>query len=431
MTIPWRHRNHSTKHPPDIKEKITKYLIENPVKAATFLLLTSGSVLLFIFFLRIGYMPDVQFESVSSILYAIALLGIFLAIYTMFTLIMPGLMLAQAKKEVNGLRTRNVMVVAAMTASIWAIAFCAVFEVSEFLRGNIAIMCIAAVILISPLAFIKWTGLTLAPNITSTTWARYGKVYMWSVVTAVALSLLTVAPVVLISVIGLAGDIRTANSVQSTILLSLLVLLIAASAVLIGDAPSSTPLKRAIALAPALLFFALLTTGSFSSFSTIAVKALGQGEITAARIAITGKTCKQINATLGYHVCNATDDETATAICPVMIRSRIGSQILLEFSYIHIMEDELKNEKIYLVTTKGAVDGNAGGSITRRVVIEKEKVLSWQPLKGFSERDESKVSEKNRSTAVATWIHPISCSQLRPLEQSLCMRLAKRCGNRI
>ncbi|WP_338768203.1 hypothetical protein [Massilia sp. METH4] len=413
-----------------MKSRTLQYLVENPVKSGATLLFISGSLLLFMFFLRIEFLPDIDIKSISSVLYAIALLGLFLATYTMVMLVAPGFLLAEAKKQTSGLLPRHVFLVAMTTIGCWAIVIFALYEVPGFPRGRAAMISIGAIVLCMPYVFLFWLGLKPEGDPSMTRRDRYGKAYAWSTATAALLFLLTVAPMSLIGVIGLTGDIRTASGAKGALLISCFPMMIIAGSVLIGSAPGLSPLKAAAIIAPVLLFFVLLVTGSFSAFSTIAIKALGQGEITASRIAIDGSTCGEINAALGYEVCMPGGEKHVTAICPVMIRSRIGAQAVLEFSYMHARNSDMEQKRVFWITTTGAIDGNPGVRITRRIIIDKDKILSWQPLKGFGERDESEVGEKNRRKEILSWMPLQKCQSSSGLDRALCSLIAERCGVR-
>ena len=78
-------------------ERFRQYVSENPLKFASAAILMWGMGLLLTFFLRIRYMPEVNVVSVSSVLYAVAVLGLVISIYTMLALVAPGMVLASVK----------------------------------------------------------------------------------------------------------------------------------------------------------------------------------------------------------------------------------------------------------------------------------------------------------------------------------------------
>ena len=201
------------------------------------------------------------------------------------------------------------------------------------------------------------------------------KAYFWSLVMIFVLVILLAISLLFIGIIGLSGEIRDASINQAVFMLVLMVIAISMSAVIIAEVQNIS-----FILAPFLLLLTLVTTGNSSVFSFFAVRALGQGEIRAARIVISGKTCREISQTLGQRVCIYVANEEATAICPVMIRSRIGSQVLLEFAPLTMGANE---NRLYWALTRGKTGGEKGVKLTHRVVIDKAKLLSWQPLQGF------------------------------------------------
>jgi hypothetical protein len=181
-----------------------------------------------------------------------------------------------------------------------------------------------------------------------------------------------------IVVIGMGGDIRTASNTQAAFQLIPLGLLIAVSALAIGLSTSADKNKMAFIFAPTLLFLILIATGSFSSIPAMAMRALGQGEISAARIAVTGKVCREITQTLGQRVCAEAEESDVVAICPVMIKSRIGSQVVLEFAPVVV--DPSPAQTLYWATTRNMTANSPGQALSRRVILDKAKMLSWQPL---------------------------------------------------
>ena len=130
----------------------------------------------------------------------------------------------------------------------------------------------------------------------------------------------------------------------------------------------------------------LSATGNFSVFSVIAVQLLGVGEINAARVVVSGKGCQEVNEALGQRVCMDRGDDKATSICPVTIRARIGSQVVLEFAPLVVHTDEATRMKSVLWAASVREDGaTQERKLVRRVIIDKARVLGWQPLPGLGE----------------------------------------------
>jgi len=415
--------------------KIWQYVLDNPIKTAATTALAWGGLLMLMFFSRIGYMPDINLESATSLLYAIALLGSFVAAYTMLMMVMPGLLIATAKEPTERITFQHLLCITTGASLIWAAALLDIFD---FMPSDWAWIAAAMVTLMAPGIGVflsrKYPKLEEPVTVKMDAASRWSpqdqpvKIYFWSLGMVIALGALMTIPLLFISMIGLSGDIRTASSGQSVAVLIVLVLLITSSAALIGGVKTSHVAKVATIFAPLLLFVVLGATGSFSFFSVLAIKALGHGEISAARITVTGKTCQEINETLGQRICVAPRAESVTAICPVMIRSRIGSQVVLEFAPMGIEKSEAK--KAAWIVSDGGHDGAPGEKTIRRVIIDKPKLLSWQPLKGFDERDQTQMINST-APRVASWLEPKEVGDGKALNQvasSLSSALTKQCG---
>jgi len=271
----------------DLTTKYWQYVQENPIKALSAATLVWGSLLLLMFFLRIGYMPDVNFDSVSSVLYAVSLLGLFITAYTMLMMVTPGLLLAYAKKPMDNISWQHILCISTGAALIWAVVLCSFFSVFSFLTVTVAWTFSIAVALLAP-----WLGLLFSKKWPVKT--KYSietlktknshcnpqynptRVYFWSLSMLCGMVLLLTISLLFIGFIGMDGDIRTASNGAVTEQLALLIFLIALSAGLIGSARPSETHKIALVLAPMLLFVVLSTTGSFSSIPTMAIRILGQ-----------------------------------------------------------------------------------------------------------------------------------------------------------
>jgi hypothetical protein len=167
--------------------------------------------------------------------------------------------------------------------------------------------------------------------------------------------------------------------------------------------------KLSIVMGGIVFYYALSATGSFSAIPAIVVRVLSLGDISAARLVVSGDACNQINGAVGQQVC-ASDSSGASTICPVIIRSRIGSDVVLEFAELAAEKIDHKpverkmlgkvrdlapqgtgrvnaDHRFFWITTDGAVDGKSGVKISRRVILEKSNISAWRPLTSIFERD--------------------------------------------
>ncbi|MTD33065.1 hypothetical protein [Paludibacterium denitrificans] len=339
--------------------KVSQLITENPFKALSIGALCWGSLLLFLFFNRIGYMPDVNIESITSVLYALSLLGFTVSVYTMLVMVLPGLFLAQAKTATEGVSLGHLICICMGAALIWAICMCKILDVqigSWHISYLFAWVSGIAIALVAPIIGMwinhKWPPENSAEAEGNTPrskkWNQKDnkrEIYFWSVGSLGVLFVLLFISLLFIGVLGLGGSIRTATGWQATIQITMLTFLIAfVSALIAGVKPTETA-KITLIFAPSVLFIVLSVTGSFSAIPMIAVKSLQLGEISAARIAISGKTCNEVNQALGQKVCVSGGADEPTAICPVSIKSRIGGQIVLEFSRL---ADSIDDKKIIM-----------------------------------------------------------------------------------
>jgi len=126
-----------------------------------------------------------------------------------------------------------------------------------------------------------------------------------------------------------------------------------------------------------LLLLLLMLVGNFSGIAMLPISMLSQGEINTARIVVSQAGCQEINLALGESVCPVSESDVPAAICPVMLRSRIGSQAVLEFAPIQVSDEE---KRLAWVSASKAEGADKERNLVRRVIIDKAKLLSWQPL---------------------------------------------------
>lgn len=425
--------------------KVSQLITENPFKVLSIGALCWGSLLLFVFFNRIGYMPDVNIESIISVLYALSLLGFTVSVYTMIVMVLPGLFLAQAKTVTEGISLGHLICICMGAALIWAICLCNILDVkivSWHISDLSAWISGIAITLVAPIIGMlithrfppeKSTGAE-GKTPKSKKWNQNDnkwKIYFWSVGSLFGLFILLLISLLLIGVLGLEGSIKTATVWQATIQIIMLTFLIAFVSALIAGAKPTETAKITLIFAPSVLFVVLSVTGSFSAIPMIAVKSLQLGEISAARIAISGKTCNEVNQALGQKVCVSGGADAPTAICPVSIKSRIGGQIVLEFSRLADNIDDKKNHHVNWVTTQGEIEGKTGRRINRRIILDKSRLLSWQPLRGIDGADIENLKNAYITPHVATWLdyaQIVSDPKSPPRNENIESAINERCG---
>lgn len=365
-------------------KRLLNYAVDNPAKTLSLTVLSYGGLLLLVYFARIGFMPEVSLESLTSVLYAVALLGLMVACYVTATLVIPGIYLGEARDGNPAITDASVALVAFAVAVGWGIAFAAI------LYGWNVWVCACAVLAIAGYVFCVWrvSSADSPPKSAAPTQLDqpakvdiWREPRVWIVVNTLICGFLTLIPLTLVAVLGLRGDLVYADSTKVMFSLVMSIAVIAAVAMVLGSTEKAKRWRMAIVLGPLLLFWVSLMTGSFSAISAVAVNKLGLGEYPFVRAVVSGKTCKQVNHALGQMVCDpGAGDDMPTSICPALLRSRIGSQVVLEFASLVVERGERKEVRMKWATSAGQPEQEGEGPKFRRVVLAKEQLLSWSNL---------------------------------------------------
>ncbi|HEV6966846.1 MAG TPA: hypothetical protein VK305_15705 [Roseateles sp.] len=359
--------------------KLLAYVAENPAKTLSIGVLTFGGFVLLVYFVHIAFLPDVNLESATSLLYAAAVLGLLVGGYAAVTMVLPGLLIAYTNDARPESRPRDVVVAAVMSAGAWGVVLAWQFLdlpllMIPALLGAIWLVSVPLVVVLSRAA---WRDAEVGPEARGwrlalrevslpLLWQRCGEAALF------CFALLTL-PLLLSMAFGLHGDIRYEESPKALASILALMLGFASATIVLGTSPSRNRLKAAAWTAPVLLLMVFVATGSFSAVSIIVVNKLGLGEYPLVRAVVNGKTCRQVNLALGQSVCLEVADEQPTAICPVALRSRIGSQVLLEFAAMSV---EARDGRAALPWQ--SVPQEPGKPVRfRRVVLDKAQLLTW------------------------------------------------------
>lgn len=435
---------------------LLNYIKVNPIKSISAIILGIGGALLLFFFLHIGYMPDINFESIASILYAIAILGILLVVYCLFILVLPGLVLSYFKENIEVISNKHILCLSINAACTWAFVIGKIINFSPLAEHPYISYTIFSIVII--LLFIcgikssyknlnlinkiakketkkliinstvKETKISIIETATPKNNNKYRItlkiILLWSIRAQILSVCLLMLPILLITVYASNGNMKTEPDWLIFIKLLILIALISSSSAAIACLKFKESIRHVPILSLAIFMVFIIITESFSSIAFSGIKTLRIGEVNSARIIVTGKTCNEINQTLGKKVCKSQSDNAITAICPILIKSRIGNQMVLEFSPLHKITSEendavdknqstslkkdtdnksnnLKN--FYWITTKQADNSNENTRITQVVILDKSKILSWQPLARIKEKDFNDIkktsSEKNTASA--------------------------------
>lgn len=373
-----------------ILEEFLQYFFANPIKATLGGALFFGGVQLLIYFIYIDFMPDMTLESIASLMIAASALGLYGLFFITSAFALPGLTLNLiTRTKTNDFASSHLLIISLSAALISASLFHALkYEYLTWLFAGIMLLVAPSLGIwanrkqIANKVACAVDSTNICPNTPTLPLQNWRKTWLRSAAATFALALLFCLPLGFFSILSERNYINTVLTGQIDYIFLLFALLMAVlTAGMAASNPSHpSPFKKALLIGPILLFFTLVDTGSFSFFLSIPIKILGQGEIGIARIAVTGATCNEINEAIGQRVCKAVKNDEVTAICPVTIRSRIGSQAVLEFPLMKEEIDQMNQPGTALTYTNGALNGRTGQNLVHRAIIDKTKLLSWQPL---------------------------------------------------
>lgn len=352
-----------------VGKRLLDYALENPVKALSATVLAYGIAVLFAYFVHIRFLPDVDLEAATTLLYAAALMGSLLTGYIAFTLVMPGLLLAAGRDGRADITDRHVWLVAVLSSVIWALILSGLllgapkwlwWTASSVTLGVVAVAIIRAHIVESHGGPSAW-------------WRRR---YLWVLASTAACLFMMTLPVAFILMLGQHGDIRYANTVRGGLTLVFVTIVLALMAGSLGTLEARQRWVAALLLAPLMLVALCIVMGSFSAISVIVVNRLGLGEQRAVRAVVSGKTCRHINLALGQVICREGPEDEPSAICPAVLRSRIGSQVLLEFGAMSV---EANDGRAALEWQSLQPEPDKPARF-RRVVLDKGLLLAWSEI---------------------------------------------------
>lgn len=489
--VPGYRGTKAAEKPRSWKDRLVDYAEKNLISVAATIVLVIGGVMLVAYFVQIGFMPEINLASSSSILYAIAALGGILVFYTTFTLILPGLALAQLRDLTKRFSDLHLLFVSLGFSVVW---FGSLAVMCDVLTLKIAVPCGYSLILILSTAgifvdrvwyrysddgtIIKldqphsswgarfpwgaflggfctlwilasltrwWHGnistweflisVTTAavilftlivrarnrkkesnqghnPKHLASWWAANssenpGATLFWSIVLQAILMMPSAFSVFIILQLGIQGNLSYVSMKDGLASFACILVLVSIATWFIGSAKAQNKVQVTMLMAPALLFVLLAIMGNLSAPAAFAIRVLGLGEIQAARLAVANKGCLSINEQLGQRVCSPSGDGSVTGICPVMIKSRIGSQFLLEFAPMAVQEEENTHKPVVSWATriKNGTSGETPRTLVRRALVDKSEVLGWRTLTGFKETsvEENQVDTKS-FWRVTTWI---------------------------
>lgn len=100
--MPLDPRTHLATSPLKASDKAWAYFYKNMAASLSMLTLTVGGLLLLSYMWGIGFMPDIKLQDMTSVLYAMALIGIVFLLSVASLMACPGLLLAWGRLVYKG-----------------------------------------------------------------------------------------------------------------------------------------------------------------------------------------------------------------------------------------------------------------------------------------------------------------------------------------
>jgi len=346
-------------------------LRQHPFTVGSLTVLTTGGLLLLIFFCHVGEMPEVDIATSTSVLAAVALIGLLVSVVFGGTAIAAGLIYQAADDENGLLRSRPSLLLAAVPGllMIGLLVVQAVCDVSWLPASNNILMCALLGWIIADARVEHMVTTRQLEAVSTTPWKarvqHMGRVTLLSFHT-LFLTLCT----------GLCAGFfivmypKSDNGLKLAFSLLAWSLLCCGTNLFIAAAGKRVEKKVLPPIGGALVLALLILTGNFSGIAVAAVRALGLGEIPV-RLVVTAAGCDILNrSTLNRPVCQISPGQTSAVVCPVVLKSKIGTPFLVELS---------------------PFDGNGlwpNAVPPRPIQVSRTEVLSWpriEPLKSSGE----------------------------------------------
>lgn len=332
-----------------------RYGRQNPVALLTALTLTCGGMLLLGFFLRIGFMPDVDAAGSTALLFAAAFVGLGTVIGSMVVTVLPGMVVRYLFDDA-GLPVRPFSLAAAVVPAILLIIWVLASVFAPGVRAAVTDavvygVLIAVAVLGGVLSAWKSQGAERFGRVwflglASRTWAVTSGATLWAGSMLFALWF----------ALHLGSD---SDHAPWTTVLLITVWLILITAANVGTALLALRRAWRASVVFSLLGLAalVLMTGSFSTVSATTVKLLGLGEVQDVDVVVKAEVCQALRLTASSSLrCSPAAEVGGGILRNVVLRSRIGSQVVIEMA------------------SSAQVSGSA---MSARVVLRRDDVLLW------------------------------------------------------
>lgn len=343
------------------KNTYRNFVLENPIKTFATVVLTVGGLLVLGFFVRIGFMPDVDLASSTALLFAVALVGLGTVTSFIFMAVLPGVATQYALEEsalppdrwtLATVAAAGVLLPIVIVAAVW-LHEAAVVSFAPYLMVAFISLAIGAVV---------WRVYRLSRTLQIVEGGPQPKVEGYG----------GLQSIFLLACSALAWLFGTLTALQIAIRFSvgsdhsswLVVFVVAAWMFLligINIATSRLSTKQAWVFAPisgfVIVVLLIFLTGNFSELPASAIRVLGFGEMKNVDLLIKAEVCRSIPLSSSTDLrCSMLSPESAGILRNVTVRSRIGAQVVIEKS------------------APGSVD--VVQPVTR-LILKKEDVMMW------------------------------------------------------
>lgn len=306
---------------------------KSPFKTASLTLLTIGGLVLLAFFVHAGAMPEVSLGDATSILAAVALIGLLVASVVVFPSVTPGLIYGAPDPDQDLLRSRRTLLLSTLpgwvlflllsvkvagdvepiSVSWWPAALlgvsavCAILAVAFGRRGHRDPFVHVGRFKQAGAAVQLWIKLTLLSG-------------FWTFCASLSMVLLfKIYP----------GSDAKWSAIAA---LAAWVFFCSGTNVFLARTAAHDRSRAAVMMACASLGALVTLTGGYAAIPRAAVRALGLGEVPV-RIVVTANGCDILNKAMpGRPVCRVASGESTALVCPVILKSRVGNPWLIQFS---------------------------------------------------------------------------------------------------
>ena len=359
-----------------------------PFKATSIMVLTVGGLMLLMFFVRLGTMPDLDFASATASMAAVAVLGLLVITLTGGSTIVAGLVTRGLfdRSLPNSILFDHLALLAApgIVTAIWLLVtdFGAHGpSVGHILVGGLALM----LLLVTLRLRVPWTPVThtdtdqrreLVKHVLIRLSGRLMVGFVWFLSTATAIVMLIVTWSAERQTTGLSFDV-------TVIIWCLLCAGLNGTLVMWPGATLRAESLGVVFLAAFGFFGLTVFSENWTAVPAAAVRTLGLGDLQVG-VVVSEEGCDTFNkASRGQTVCQLDAEHRSGWVCPVILQSRIGSPFVFELTSFNERGGWPARQRSAIGALDQAADNDQ--QLRRRLIhVAKSEVRSWsrvEPLR--------------------------------------------------